>query len=239
MEEKSLKETLAEVAKNLEELKQQKKIKKWSLPFFTRFGMGKKRKRMGYVVFVNIGTNKAITFIKAPISDGVALVNNVPHIVEPDDILLWKNKIPMVLQPQWSERPFSPKDHFAKAETAGQNTAGLEYIMNFILKTQIQAKKNFPTGLIIIGVIAIIGLGWYLIKSGAFKQMSRVNYNLGDEVIEIVVRDSSGAKLEVRRSNISNSKENGKWLTWLIKKWGLKFDVDKSYLDMDNEFFKF
>jgi hypothetical protein len=69
--------------------------------------------------------------------------------------------------------------------------------------------------------------------------MSRVNYNLGDEVIEIVVRDSSGAKLEVRRSNISNSKENGKWLTWLIKKWGLKFDVDKSYLDMDNEFFKF
>jgi hypothetical protein len=169
MEEKSLKETLNEVVKNLEELKEAKKIKKWNLPFMVRTGLGKKKKRKGYVLFQNIGTNKAVTFIKAPISDGVALVNNVPHIVEPDDILLWKNKIPMVIQPQWSERPFSPKDHFVKTEQAGQNTAGWEYIMNFILKSQIQAKKNIPTGMIIIGIIAIVGLGWYLIKSGALK----------------------------------------------------------------------
>lgn len=168
-EEKSLKDTLADVVKNLEELKQQKKVKEWGLPFGARFGMGKAKKRKGYVVFVNIGTNKALTLIKAPISDGVALVNNVPHIVEPDDILLWKNKIPIVIQPQWSERPFSPKNHFAQTEKSGQNTAGWEYIMNFILKTQIQAKKSIPGGLIIIGVIALIGLGYYLIKSGALS----------------------------------------------------------------------
>lgn len=168
-EEKSLKETLADVVKNLEELKEQKKVKKWSLPFLARIGMGKKKKRQGYVVFMNIGTNKAVTFIKAPIVDNVALVNNVPHVVEPEDILIWKNRIPIVIQPQWSERPFSSKDHFAKTDAAGQNTAGWEYIMNFILKTQIQAKKNFPVGIIVFGVIALLGLGWYLIKSGALK----------------------------------------------------------------------
>lgn len=167
--EKSLKDTLAEVAKNLEELKEQKKVKKWNLPFTARIGMGKKKKRQGYVVFMNIGTNKAATFIKAPVVDGVALVNNVPHVVEPEDILLWKNKIPIVIQPQWSERPFSAKDHFIKTNEAGQNTAGWEYIINFILKTQIQAKKSVPMGLIIFAVIALIGLGWYLIKSGALK----------------------------------------------------------------------
>ena len=169
MEEKSLKETLAEVAKNLEELKEAKKVKKWNLPFAARTGMGKVKKSKGYVVFMNIGTNKAVTYIKAPVTDNVALVNNIPHVVEPEDILLWKNKIPMVIQPQWSERPFSPKDHFKQTQEAGQNTAGWEYIMNFILKTQIQAKKTIPTGLIIVGVIAVIGLGFYLIKSGAFN----------------------------------------------------------------------
>lgn len=69
--------------------------------------------------------------------------------------------------------------------------------------------------------------------------MRRVNYNIGDEIIEIVIRDSTGAKLEARRTNASNSKENGRWLTWLIKKWGVKFEVDRAYLDMDSEFFKF
>jgi hypothetical protein len=168
-EEKSLKELMAEVLANQSQLIEQKKIKKWNLPWAARMGMGKKKKRDGYVVFMNIGTNKAVTFIKAPVTDGVALVNNIPHVIEPEDILIWKNKIPMVIQPQWSERPFSPKDHFKQAVDANQTTTGWEYIMNFILKTQIQAKKNTPMGLIIIGVIAVVALGWYLIKSGALK----------------------------------------------------------------------
>lgn len=170
-EEKSLKDILAELSSDIKDMKEVKKTgtTKWNLPFTTRIGMGKNKKRQGYVVFMNVGTNKAVTFIKAPVSDGVALVNNIPHVVEPEDILLWKNKIPIVIQPQWSERPFSTKDHFAETNKAGQNTAGWEYIMNFILKTQIQAKKSVPTGLIILGVIAIIGLGFYLVKSGALK----------------------------------------------------------------------
>lgn len=158
------------IVKRLDEHDQKKTgTKKWSLPILTRMGMGKKKKRKGYVVFVNIGNNKAITFIKAPIVDNVALVNNVPHVVEPEDILIWKNKIPMVIQPQWSERPFSPKDHFNATKETGQSTTGWEYIMNFILKTQIQAKKEVKTGLIVIGVLVVIGLGWYLIKSGALS----------------------------------------------------------------------
>lgn len=170
-EEKSLKEVLAELSTSVNELKEAKKTgtKKWNLPFFTRFGMGKKKKRRGYVVFMNIGLNKAVTFIKAPIEDNVALVNNVPHVIEPEDILIWKNKIPMVVQPQWDERPLNVKQSFSEAVEQKRTTMGWEYIMNFILKTQIKAKKSIPTGLIIIGVIAIVGLGYYLIKSGAFK----------------------------------------------------------------------
>jgi hypothetical protein len=103
MEEKSLRETLADINKNLEDLSKEKKVKSWNLPFTARVGMGKKKKREGYVVFMNIAENKAVTFIKAPVVEKVAMVNGVPHVVNPEDILIWKNKIPLVVQPQWSE----------------------------------------------------------------------------------------------------------------------------------------
>lgn len=171
MEEKSLKEVLAELSADIKDLKEVKKTgtKKWNLPWSARTGMGKARKRQGYVLFMNIGMNKAVTFIKAPVVDNVAMVNNVPHVVEPEDILIWKNKIPMVIQPQWSERPFSSKDHFDMTLESGQNTKGWQYIMNYILSSQIKEKKKFSGGLIIIGVIAVAALGYYLFKSGALS----------------------------------------------------------------------
>jgi hypothetical protein len=169
MEEKNLKETLAYIAANIEELKDKKKVKRWNLPFIARLGMGKKKKQQGYVVFVNLGTNKAATFIKAPITDGVALVNDIPHVVHPEDIFLWKNKIPLVFQPQWSERPFSAREHFNDTNDKGQNSLGWEYIMNFILKTQIKEKKQVKMGFLILIGIIVLGGGYYLIKSGALS----------------------------------------------------------------------
>lgn len=168
-ENKSLKDTLADVSSKLDALVKEKKVKKWSLPFTARMGMGKKKKRKGYVVFMNIGENKALTFIKAQVDDGVAMVNDVPHYVQPEDILLYKNKLPIVIQPQWSERPFSAKSHYDLVNNKSEGSLGWKYIINYINKNQITQKKSFPTGLIVIGVLAIIGLGYYLIKSGALK----------------------------------------------------------------------
>ena len=167
-EGKSLKETLAEVSDKLDKLSEEKKVKAWSLPWNVKM-LSKKKKRQGYVVFVNIGVNKAVTFIKAPIEEGVALVNGVPHVVDPKNILLWKNKLPIVIQPQWSEKPLDVSESYAEAKKNGQTTEGWEYIMNFILKTQIKVKKAISTGLIIIGIIAVVGLGYYLVKSGALQ----------------------------------------------------------------------
>lgn len=169
MEEKSLKDTLAEVSSKLDALTDAKKVKKWNLPFSARTGMGKAKKRKGYVVFMNIGENKAVTFIKAPVEDGVAIVNDIPHHVRPEDILIWKNKIPMVVQPQWSETPFSAKQHYDRTIANNENTMGWKYIVNYINKNQISQKKAVPMGLIVVGVLAILGLGFYLIKSGALR----------------------------------------------------------------------
>lgn len=165
---KSLKESMADISEKLNSLtEEKKKVKEWKLPFLFRF-LGKKKKRKGYVVFMNIGLNKAITFIKAPIEEGVALVNNIPHMVHPDDILIWKNKIPIVIQPSWSEKPFSSREHFSETVNEGKGSMGWQFIMNYILKSQIKEKKNVPIGPIIIGSLVILGVGYYLLKSGAF-----------------------------------------------------------------------
>ena len=164
-EPKSLKETLAEISEQLTDLKKKKKIKLWSIPLKSRM-LSRKKKQEGNVVFMNIGENKSVTFIKAPIQDGVALVNGIPHVVEPEDILFWKNKLPIVIQPQWSIKPFSSKDHFKEATSSGQGTVGWEYIMNYIYRTQIKIKKAMSIGLIIFLVVAVIGGGYYLLSSG-------------------------------------------------------------------------
>lgn len=69
--------------------------------------------------------------------------------------------------------------------------------------------------------------------------MGRVHYNRGDEIVEITIRDTSGARMEVRRCNITDEIENGRWLKWLIQKWGVKFKIEKSFMDVDNSFLKF
>lgn len=167
-EEKSLKETLKEISEKLGEIDKKKKTKVWNIPMFKR-NISTKKKREGYVLFMNIGENKAVTFIKAPIEDGVALVNGIPHVINPEDILFWKNKLPIVIQPQWSVKPFSAKDHFKEAIATGHGTVGWEYIMNYIYKTQIKLKKQLSLGLLIFLGIVVVGGGYYLIKSGALK----------------------------------------------------------------------
>lgn len=142
---------------------------KWKMPFKYRI-LGKKKKREGYVVAIKVGLNGAISFEKIRLDEQVALgEDNIPHTVYKDDVLIWKNKIPMVILPEWSERAWSPREHYQKTEENNESSKGWQYIMNFLKKNQIKEKKEFKTGTLIIGGIVVIGLIWYLIKSGAFS----------------------------------------------------------------------
>lgn len=69
--------------------------------------------------------------------------------------------------------------------------------------------------------------------------MRQVHYNKGDEIIEVTIRDQTGARIEVRRCNLSDERECGKLLKWLKDKYGFKIKLDKLWLDSDTEFFKF
>jgi len=141
----------------------------WNLPFKARF-LGRKKKREGYVVVMKIGLNKAVSFEKCQIDEGVYIgADKIPHKVRQDEILIWKNKIPMIIQPEWAEEAWNPNQHYTETQENGTGSQGYQYIMNFIYKNQIKEKKEVKMGLMIVGGLAVIGLIWYLIKSGAFS----------------------------------------------------------------------
>ena len=71
--------------------------------------------------------------------------------------------------------------------------------------------------------------------------MSRHSYstifNKGEDIIEIIIRDQTGHKLEERRCNMSDKKELVNILKWVKSKYNAQFDDD--WLSVDNEFLKF
>ena len=71
--------------------------------------------------------------------------------------------------------------------------------------------------------------------------MKKVYYSRdtgGDEILEVIIRDSTGAKIEVRRCNLSDSKECGKIYKWLIDKYGFAPTIPQDFLSVENDFFK-
>jgi hypothetical protein len=66
----------------------------------------------------------------------------------------------------------------------------------------------------------------------------KVHYNQGDEILEVVVKDQTGAKIEVRRCNLADEKECGKIMIWLKDKYGFKVNIDHSFLSLESELLK-
>lgn len=70
------------------------------------------------------------------------------------------------------------------------------------------------------------------------KYSFRTLFNQGDDIIEIVIRDSSGKTIEKRMANISDKEEVIRILRGLMQKYDINLDKPSDILSMDNEFFK-
>lgn len=61
-------------------------------------------------------------------------------------------------------------------------------------------------------------------------------FNRGEDILEIVIRDQSGNKIEVRRCNITDEDETFKIFKWLSQKYGVKFNKGSNWLSTESEF---
>ena len=165
MEEKqSLKETLQKLNNSLDNLVEQKKIKRFNIPFFSRLTMGNLKKN--YVSICYIDDNKNIKFIKAPIDEGVIDIDGIPHLATAEHTLTYKGK-PFIIVSSWNAKPYSPKVDLEEAKTEGTSSRGWKLIAMHLEKNIIKPKGNTPWGAIIFGLLVIGGIGYYLFSSGA------------------------------------------------------------------------
>lgn len=161
----NLKDSIEKIHKRLDELVEKKEVKKWNLSWWKRLTGGQVKRN--WVLVCYIQENKGISFIKVPIDEGVIMLNGIPHTINSDEIMIYKNK-PFIIVPSWSIKPFSPAQNVKETNENGNNTLGWEFIMNYIKKTEIKAAKGAGMIIWIIVGLIVIGGGYYLIKNGGF-----------------------------------------------------------------------
>ena len=146
-----------ELEKILDENKQNKKSKKFRIPF--KGGVSNRKVKEGYISVVVIRDNKNIDFVKEPIIDGTYKLNDTIHAVNEKDIFLYKGK-PFVFQPKRTINPYNP----LKEE---HQTYGQKYIMSRMESDKLTLKKQLGWGMS-IGVLIIVAVIGYSLFTGGF-----------------------------------------------------------------------
>lgn len=151
-----LKQDMEELKKAYEEEKEQKKSKKFRLPFKAK--ISKKRMREGYVTIMVINENKNVDFTREPIKDGTYNIGDTFHAVKSEDVLFYKGR-PIVIQPKKKLNPYNPL--VEKNETYGQ-----KYVMARMEGDKLTLKKKIGWGMS-IGLLIIVGIVIYAIITGS------------------------------------------------------------------------
>ena len=162
---KPLKDTLKELTDRIETVEDKKKSKKlrFNLPWNAK--PNAKQLKNNWITLLYVGENKNAVFIKAPIIEGVILVDGVPHVPKAGSIIYYKGK-PMIIQPSWNTEPFMPDADYERAKADGTMSTGWKLILNRYKNEAIAVKKSFGMGTIVIGIIVLIAVGYLAIKGG-------------------------------------------------------------------------
>jgi hypothetical protein len=160
-EDKSLKEVISELNETLKEQKA-KNEKNFGIPFSARVGKAKVKK--GWTTVQIIRDNRNVDFIKIPIEQQTAIIDGVPRIFTPDEMLSHKGK-PFVILPSWSVKPFSPTDNYSETIKQGYGSQGFKLLLSR-MKTEVVDGKKKMSGSIIWWIIGLAAIGFIAFKSG-------------------------------------------------------------------------
>ena len=164
--EVSTQQVQTQIVKPLPVVEEKKKKFKFKIP--GRFRVSKGKAKKDWVTVMKINNNRTIAFDKQQIQDQSIMVDGVPRLARTDEILYYKGK-PLVIQPAWSVKPFSPTENLQQTNNDNNNEQGWRILIARLESDLIKAKKKM-SWLIIIGVVAAIGaLGYLAYQGGWFK----------------------------------------------------------------------
>ena len=165
MDEYNLKDEIKRLRERVEgvEEKEKKKEKKFKLPSKAR--LNRKNLKDNYVTVLYLKNNRTAEFMKLPIDESSTMVNGIPRIATADEVLYLDGKTPLIIQPEWSVKPFSPSDNYEEAVKMQLTSEGYTVLINRMKKEAIATKKKMP-GWIIIVIIAVIGIAGFFLLGG-------------------------------------------------------------------------
>ena len=157
-------------ARELEEEKPEDVSKPWRIPFLTKFksNVGKKKIEKGWATIIIIRNNRNLTFTRAQVKDGIAIIDGFPRVCTVDHTLFFKRK-PFYILPEWSLKPFSPEDNYAQTERDKMNIAGRRAVLATLETEKIKTKKDYGNMIwIVLGIIVIGGIYYFGKNAGWF-----------------------------------------------------------------------
>lgn len=136
----------------LEELENKKKNKKDKELKLSSKGKVKGAKlRKGYIGILKVDENGNITPTKKRIEGSVFDFDKENyHATNGSEVLFWKGKFPVIIQPTWERNPLVVKD-----KNTTNKTYGDEYILAKLQKDVLKTKKKMG-GLVIILVVGVL-----------------------------------------------------------------------------------
>ena len=163
-----LSEDIKEIKDKLNQQSADKEIKEkkkgFKIPFFKR--VSPKQASKGYVTVMKINENGFIDFLKEKIVEQTTMIDGVPRLATPEYVLHWK-KNPVIIQPSWSVKPYSPEVMSKESLNDGSNTKGYEILMAR-MKSDTTGVKPQVGGMMkwIIGIALAAIVGYVLISGG-------------------------------------------------------------------------
>jgi hypothetical protein len=140
-------------------IQKEKKKKEFKLPFGVQFGAKPKLKR-NFALVVYLRTNGRIKFMLLPIRDEKVYVRETDkfHEVTAGDTFYFKN-YPVVIIPEWSLKPFSPREHFDTTVKEKALASPQRVLINAMESSQIKTRGGLGgKAIFIIGVIGVVAL---------------------------------------------------------------------------------
>jgi len=146
----------------LTKLDEDKNTNGFKLPWGIKLGLGKTLKKNYAIVFF-IRTNSSMDIKLLPIEDDTIMFNEQIYSATSSFVMRYK-KYPVLIIPEWNSVPFSPAENYERAEREKTLTAGQKYIMTKMRLDAIKPKMNLNIKTIVV-IIAVLGIGYYILQS--------------------------------------------------------------------------
>jgi len=161
----SLKEKIREEIEQVTKEKEGLVKKKFKFPFGKKVGKGQKKRN--YLTTLILNENGVYDFQKYQVMDQTIIHGVIPRLASAGYVMFDKKGNPLLILPNWSVEPFSPKEHYEDSLIKGTNTTGYRLLLDRMENSKTDVKKKMSgIGKMVIGLVVGAIILYALLSGG-------------------------------------------------------------------------